>query len=223
MAKRFGDTDIWKKQRWFRKLNPEYKLAFCYIKDQCNHAGIWKVDCADLIEDLGLLKFDLSFFIDAINTEYDKITGDKITKERVVLLKDNTVWITGFVQFQYEGKDELVKVTNNMVKGAFLILDSIKFNPCQPLPTLANPSAKTTLLEQGLNQFYIKTNQGLAVLRQGLATLKEKERGKDNIVKLQKNENSKFSGNFKSQGEEFFLNRIEDGIEKLRGNRTTGN
>ena len=38
-----------------------------------------------------------------------------------------------------------------------------------------------------------------------------------NIVKNKKNEKSKFSGNFKSQGEEFFLNRVEEGIEKLGG------
>ena len=140
MAKRFGDTEIWKKQRWFRKLTPEYKLAFCYIKDQCNHAGIWNVDCSDLIEDLGLNFFNLLDFVESINTEYDKISGEKIIKERLVLLKDNYLWITGFVQFQYEGKDRLIKATNNMVKGALFILDSIKFNPCQPLPTLAAKS-----------------------------------------------------------------------------------
>ena len=68
MAKRFNDTDIWKKQRWFRKLKPDYKLAFYYIKDQCNHAGIWEVDCSDLIEDLGLLSFDINDFLVSINT-----------------------------------------------------------------------------------------------------------------------------------------------------------
>jgi hypothetical protein len=72
MAKRLGDTDIWKKQRWFRKLIPDYKLAFLYIKDQCDHAGIWNIDCTDLVEDLGIQEFDLDQFIVACNTEYDK-------------------------------------------------------------------------------------------------------------------------------------------------------
>lgn len=216
MAKRFGDTEIWKKQRWFRKLTPEYKLAFCYIKDQCNHAGIWNVDCSDLIEDLGLNFFNLLDFVESINTEYDKISGEKIIKERLVLLKDNYLWITGFVQFQYEGKDRLIKATNNMVKGALFILDSIKFNPCQPLPTLANPCGEITLLEQALNQFHIKSIQGLAVLRQGLATLKEKERDKDNIVKQQKIENGKFSGNFKAQGENLFAKRDSEYRDKAK-------
>lgn len=75
MAKRFGDTDIWKKQRWFRKLSPEYKLAFCYIKDQCDHAGIWNIDCTDLIEDLGITEFSVTDFISKCNIEFDKNTG----------------------------------------------------------------------------------------------------------------------------------------------------
>ena len=136
MAKRFCDTDIWKGQRWFRKLPPIDKLVFCYIKDMCNHAGIWKVDCSDLMEDLGIDNFDLEKFIISINTEYDKITGKKVEKERVKLINNNMLWITGFVQFQYEGKDKLIKASNNLVKGALFILDSISFNPCQPLPTL---------------------------------------------------------------------------------------
>ncbi len=215
MAKRFGDTDIWKKQRWFRKLTPEYKLAFCYIKDQCDHAGIWKVDCSDLIEDLGLESFDLINFIESINTEYNKISGENIIKDRLVLLKNNIIWITGFIQFQYEGKDKLVKPNNNLVKGALFILDSIIFNPCQPLPTLANPCEKTTLLEQGLNGFHIKTNQGLAVLRQGLATLKEKERDKDNKLNTQNEKNGKQFVNFKAQGEELFAKRDKEHRDRI--------
>ncbi len=217
MAKRFNDTDIWKKQRWFRKLKPDYKLAFYYIKDQCNHAGIWEVDCSDLIEDLGLLSFDINDFLVSINTEYDKISGEKVVKERIILLKNNQLWITGFIQFQYEGKDRLIKASNNLVKGALFILDSINFNPCQPLPTLANPCEKTTLLEQALNQFYIKSIQGLADLRQGLATLKEKERDKDNIVKQQKNDNGKQFINFKTQREDLFAERDRKHRDKING------
>ena len=174
-----------------------------------------KVDCSDLIEDLGLESFDLINFIESINTEYNKISGEKIIKDRLVLLKNNIIWITGFIQFQYEGKDKLVKPNNNLVKGALFILDSIIFNPCQPLPTLANPCEKTTLLEQGLNGFHIKTNQGLAVLRQGLATLKEKERDKDNKLNTQHEKNGKQFVNFKAQGEELFAKRDKEHRDRI--------
>ena len=36
------------------------------------------------------------------------------------------------------------------------------------------------------------------------------------IVKNKQNGKSKFSGNFKAQGEEFFVNRVEEGIEKSK-------
>src|SRR5438270_9372042 len=92
MAKRFTDTDIWKRQRWFRKLSPINKLAFCYIKDNCNHAGIWRVDCSDLVDDLGIDEFDLSEFMQSVNTEFDKVSGAKIKKERL-LLSGSLLWL----------------------------------------------------------------------------------------------------------------------------------
>jgi hypothetical protein len=41
MAKRFTETTIWDDD-WFYELSPEYKLFWFYIKDNCNHAGIWQ-------------------------------------------------------------------------------------------------------------------------------------------------------------------------------------
>jgi len=43
MAKRFIDTDIFKKQ-FIRGLTTPYKLLWIYILQDCNHAGIWEVD-----------------------------------------------------------------------------------------------------------------------------------------------------------------------------------
>lgn len=43
MAKRFIDTDIFKKQ-FVRSLQAPYKLLWIYILQDCNHAGIWDVD-----------------------------------------------------------------------------------------------------------------------------------------------------------------------------------
>jgi hypothetical protein len=207
MAKRFGDTEIWKRQRWFRKLPAEYKLAFCYIKDQCDHAGIWNIDCSDLIEDLGIDTFDLPRFIEAINTEYDKITGSNITKNRVIVIHGNMLWITGFVQFQYEGKDKIVSATANAVKSALSLLDNIKINPSEPFRTLPNPSEPFSVLAYAIDQFHIKSNQPLPVLREGFRTLKDKDKDKDNVVKQKNNTNGKQIINFKAQGEDLFAKR----------------
>jgi hypothetical protein len=43
MAKRFTDSDKWKKQ-WFRRLRPAHKCFWHYVLDNCNNAGIWDVD-----------------------------------------------------------------------------------------------------------------------------------------------------------------------------------
>lgn len=158
MAKRYTDTLIWKNQRWFRKLKPEYKLAFCYIKDNCNHAGIWNIDCSDLIEDLGIDEFDFADFIDSVNTEYDKVSGKKINKERFVVINNRFLFITGFVQFQYEGKDKLVNHFAAPVRTALIFLQSID------------------ILEDSIRKGYITLKQPLT---EGWTTPKDKDKDKD--------------------------------------------
>lgn len=40
MANRFTDNKIWNDD-WFYELPAEYKLFWFFIKDDCDHAGIW--------------------------------------------------------------------------------------------------------------------------------------------------------------------------------------
>lgn len=120
MAKKiFTDSDIWKKQRWFKRLPKDYKLAFFYIKDMCDVIGIWKIDCVDLMEDTGIDDFDLKDFINSCNTDEDKISGKKKKKERFKMISENELWLTGFVQFQYENKDtKVVSETHVIARSA---------------------------------------------------------------------------------------------------------
>lgn len=158
MAKRFTDTDIWKKQRWFRKLDPIYKLAFCYIKDMCNHAGVWSVDCTDLMEDLGIEEFSLQDFITAVNVEYDKISGKRVHKERLLLIGESNLWITQFIQFQYQGKDGKVSPCVKAVKSALQYLDGIG------------------TLHEGLTKGYLTLSEELP---EGFVSIKDKDKDKD--------------------------------------------
>lgn len=157
MPKRLGDTDIWKKQRWFRKLIPDHKLAFLYIKDQCDHAGIWNIDCTDLVEDLGIQLFDLDQFIVGCNTEYNKTTGKITLKERIRLLDKGYIWVTGFIQFQYKGKEGLVNPYAAPVKTALQILSGLG------------------LLSDGLDKGYITLTEELP---EGYLTPKDKDKSK---------------------------------------------
>lgn len=183
MAKRFCDTDIWKNQRWFRKLTPEHKLAFCYIKDECNHAGIWKIDCSDLIEDLGIETFDLPLFVESVNTEFDKISGGKVNKERIRVI-GTSLWMTGFIQYQYEGKDSLVNPDASPVRTALIILEGIG------------------TLTEALQKSYIRLKKPL---EEGWRTPKDKNKDKANSISNQKNQENGRSRNFSVQNESFFI------------------
>jgi hypothetical protein len=89
MAKRFTSTDIWQED-WFLELSKEYMLAWFYIKDNCNHAGIWRPNKRQL-EFITNSKIDLNEFLSLLNNE----------KERVVVLEDGKWYLADFISFQY--------------------------------------------------------------------------------------------------------------------------
>jgi len=68
MAKRFTDTDKWKKP-FIRCMKAPYKLLWIYILDECDHAGIWHVDF-DVAEIKIGEKLNLEF---ALNTWFDTV------------------------------------------------------------------------------------------------------------------------------------------------------
>lgn len=123
MAKRQTDTKIWTTQRWFKKLHPNDKLVWKYLTDMCDHAGIWKVDVGQLGEDTGIEYFDLKSFIACCNQDFDKENGEKISRERIKLVNKNTVWLTGFIRFQYETKDFVINPEVPAINSALTILN----------------------------------------------------------------------------------------------------
>ena len=87
MAKRFTDTERWKKP-FIRSLQAPYKLLWFYICDDCDHAGIWQVDL-----EVAQIRIGEGFNIkDALSS-----FGDK-----VISFDNGTKWfIPSFVEFQY--------------------------------------------------------------------------------------------------------------------------
>jgi hypothetical protein len=122
LANRQTDTKIWTTQRWFKKLHPTHKLAWKYLTDACDHAGIWKIDFGQLVEDTGLEDFDLTIFINACNQDFDKENGKKISRERIKIVNKKTVWLTGFIRFQYENKDFMINPDVPAINSALTIL-----------------------------------------------------------------------------------------------------
>tara|TARA_R100001244_G_scaffold130082_1_gene101964 strand:+ start:241 stop:876 length:636 start_codon:yes stop_codon:yes gene_type:complete len=87
MAKRFTDSDKWKKG-FIRGLSPKYKLFWFYILDDCTNAGVWETD----------------FEVASIRI------GIKITEKEAIncfarhikIFDDGDKWfIPKFVEFQY--------------------------------------------------------------------------------------------------------------------------
>lgn len=198
MAKRFCDTDLWKNQRWFRKLPPIFKLVFCYIRDECNHAGLWKIDCTDLIEDLDIDSFSMEDFIDAVNTEYDPLTGKKFPKERLRLVKNNFLWLTGFIQFQYEGKSRKVTPTAPYVRTALAFLFGLE------------------ILEEALSKGYITLTEPL---QDGWQTVQYKSKDKDSISLTEKSQNKngkKTSTSFNAQQANLLADEFDGVVPEVK-------
>ena len=87
MAKRFTDTDKWRKG-WFCKLSPEMKLFWIYILDNCDSAGIWDIN------------FELAEFQIGLKLDIDKI--HQIFKKQVIEVNNSKWFILDFIDFQYK-------------------------------------------------------------------------------------------------------------------------
>ena len=100
MAKRFTDTDKWKK-RWFRQLKNDHKVFWMYLLDQCDHAGIWEVD------------FELaSYFCNGIKESEIRQTFIKQYHE----FDDKKRWfIKDFIEFQYNELNDKVNAHKSVL------------------------------------------------------------------------------------------------------------
>lgn len=84
--KRFTDTAIWQDE-WFMNLSPDYKLAFMFIKDNCDCAGVYKPNKR------------LAELMIGIPIEWEDFLNS--CDGRIKLVQGGYWWITKFVDFQY--------------------------------------------------------------------------------------------------------------------------
>ena len=105
MAKRYFDTDIWKK-KWFRSLSPRYKSVWWYIISQCDHAGFFEPD----IEIMSIF----------IGEELDDVELKEVFKERMEYLDNGKWFIPKFIQFQYNASTpEELNLNNRVHKSVY--------------------------------------------------------------------------------------------------------
>lgn len=87
MAKRFTDTDKWKK-KFIRSLPAPYKLLWLYLLDECDHSGVWIVDF-----DVARLRLD---------ENVDEMEALNLFEDKILPIDNGERWlILDFIEFQY--------------------------------------------------------------------------------------------------------------------------
>ena len=86
MPKRFTETLKWD-DKWFRALKPEFKLAWLYILDKCDGAGVIDID------------HDLADFQIGMSVDWEGFF--KATDTRLEPLAKGKHWVCKFIEFQY--------------------------------------------------------------------------------------------------------------------------
>ena len=100
MAKRFRDTGSWKK-KWIRELNPEMKLFWFYLLDNCDHAGIWEVD-------IELASFQM-------DVELDEASILEAFNRKIIPFKTDKWFVPKFIVYQYGELNENNRVHNSVI------------------------------------------------------------------------------------------------------------
>lgn len=86
MSKRFTDTDIWKKE-WFMNLKTAEKLAWFYIKDNCDNVGVWDPN------------FKLARFVIGAKVDWGNLISE--SNGNVVVMENGKWWLVDFCTFQH--------------------------------------------------------------------------------------------------------------------------
>jgi len=91
--KRFHDTEIWEED-WFIALDRDYRDLWIYIKDKCDHAGIWRPNVV-MFNKLYGCATDINQALEIFNRDREK------GKERVIALSNGKWFLCQFIPFQY--------------------------------------------------------------------------------------------------------------------------
>lgn len=102
MSKRFMDTRLFDNS-WFSDLSYDSKMIWFFLERSCDHAGIWEIDIPQMRRKLGNKDLNLAAFLEEINNDYSRLTGEPVKVNRVMIIHDNSrLWLTDFISEQYE-------------------------------------------------------------------------------------------------------------------------
>jgi len=123
MAKRFIDTDIFKKS-FIRGLDAPHKLLFLYLINDCNHAGIWECDWEVACIRLG---------VEVSEESARKAFGDKV----IFFDGVSKLFIPSFIEFQYGELNEANRAHKSVIDvlSRYKLLDKENKPLTKPLTT----------------------------------------------------------------------------------------
>lgn len=144
MAKRFTETTIWDDD-WFYELSPEYKLFWFYIKDNCDHAGVWKPKTR-AFKAATDVEIDLNKALEYYN----------INKTRIRVLKNGYWFIEDFFSFQYSNKLKQLNINNRVHKSILDVYISMG------IPLSSIRGLETIRMDNGdiINSYEFEVNLG---------------------------------------------------------------
>ena len=110
MAKRYTDTDKWKKKR-FRKAPNKIKLAWYYIHDNCDNGGFWEFDEEEFSHNLC----------------GESITLGELTTYLAgqIIMIDGLLWLPGYVKSQHKCNPNELNPSNNYHKSSLECLRNV--------------------------------------------------------------------------------------------------
>jgi hypothetical protein len=124
MAKRFTDSAKWD-DPWFAELPSKYKLFYLYLLDECDHAGVWKVN------------FRKANFMIGETLEQAEVL--RYMSDRVKRVDEAYWFVSKFIKFQYGGlKNDNVGISVQSIlkkHGLTDFINEAKEAPAKPLPS----------------------------------------------------------------------------------------
>ena len=162
MAKRMTETEKWK-DPWFSNLTNDERIAWLYLLDDCDNAGVWQCNIRNL-------NFNC-------NTNFTEEELMSIFSERFVKISSDRFFIIKFCEFQY-GIDFL----NKKSKPVLSAIDKLKkYNLIEE-----NNKSKLTL-NIPLPNPYLTTKDKDQEQEKDKAKDKDKDMVKDHILSVQGN------------------------------------
>ena len=155
MAKRFTDTEKWKKP-FIRGLQGAYKLLWLYICDDCDHAGIWQVD----IEVAAI----------RIGEKIDSKEAIKSFDEKIIIFDKGNKWfIPSFLEFQYPSG---LNPDNRAHNSVIILLEKYNLRISNNKP-LISPSEGSMDMVKDMDKDMVKAEKKIKFKENILLTKKE--------------------------------------------------